>query len=178
MLTVFIVASIATAWVVFYQLNIFFFSSLELNPFASWIFLPAGIKLLSILLFDYIAIAGLFIGAMITSDILLYPISHLVFVSAISAINPYFAVKFSKYCLKLDNLFYNLQGSQLLIICFVAAVFNSVTQMIYLKSIKIVDTPLQGAISMMIGDFLGCVLVLLLFVLAIKLFRKYLSADN
>jgi len=178
MITVFIVAGIATAWVVFYQLNIFFFSGLELNPFVNWIFLPAEIKLLSILLFDYIAIAGLFIGAMITSDILLYPISHLVVVSAISAINPYFAVNISKRCLKLDNLFYNLQISQLLIICFTAAFFNSVAHIIYLKSVKIADTPLLGAIIMMIGDFLGCVLVILLFALAIKLVRKYLSADN
>lgn len=178
MKTVFIVAGIAVTWVGFYQLNTFVFSSLEINPFVSWIFLPAGIKLLSILLFDSIAIAGLFIGAMITSDILLYPISHLVVISAISAINPYIAVNISKRFLNVDSLLFNLKVSQLLIICFTAALFNSVAHIIYLHSVKMVSTPIQSAVSMLIGDFLGCVLVLLLCALAIKLIRKNVSTDN
>ena len=173
-----IVALVAAAWVFFYQINIFLFSSLGISPFISWIFLPAGIKLLSILLFDSIAIAGLFIGAMITSEILLYPISHLVFISAISAINPYIAVNISKRFLNVDNLLFNLKVSQLLIICFTASIFNSVAHMIYLYSVNMVSTPLQSTVSMLIWDFLGCVLVLLLCALAIKLIRKNVSTDN
>jgi len=172
------VIGIALAWILLFSLNNLAFSHLELSHFVNWIFLPAGIRLVAVLLFDSVAIVGLFVGAMVTSDFSHTSLPHAIVIAAISAINPYIAVNISKYFLQIDGLLSNLKAPQLLILCSTAAVFNSLAHELYFNSIKLDNTPLSNSITMMIGDFFGCLIMLYLLSIAIKLIRKYIAADH
>lgn len=172
------VVGIALAWILLFSLNNLAFSHLELSQFVNWVFLPAGIRLVAVLLFDSVAIVGLFVGAMMTSDFSHLALQHILVISAISAVNPYIAVKTSKYFLNIDNLLSNLRPSQLLVLCLTAAVFNSVAHMLYLNAIRVDDAPFKDSMTMMIGDFFGCLLMLLTCTFAIKLIRKYVATDR
>ena len=59
---------VAIAWTLLFKLNMWLFKSLEVNQFVSWVFLPAFIRILSVLLFGWAAVVGLIVGAIITSN--------------------------------------------------------------------------------------------------------------
>ena len=94
---------VAIAWTLLFKLNMWAFKSLEVNHFVSWIFLPAFIRILSVLLFGWAAVTGLIIGAIITSNPA--DIGHTTpyVLALISGVGPMIAVRFCENVLKLPQ---------------------------------------------------------------------------
>jgi hypothetical protein len=63
-----VAASVAALWVGLFKFNSIFFEYLGVSQYISWVFLPAAIRMISVMLFDWVGAAGLFVGAVITSD--------------------------------------------------------------------------------------------------------------
>ena len=70
-----VVLMVALSWVITYQLNILLFRNASISPMVSWIFLPAGIKIISVIVFDKLGVLGLFL-------VHLQPITLMVLMSA------------------------------------------------------------------------------------------------
>ena len=172
------VVGIALTWVLLFSFNNFAFSHFAHSAYANWIFLPAGVRLVAILLFDSIAILGLFVGSIITSDFTHLNLTNVIVISAISAINPFIALNISKYFLKINSQLINLQPSQLLILCSISALFNGLAHTIYLNFSNLENAVLANLITMMVGDFLGCLIILYVFSIGIKLTRKYVATNR
>ena len=162
---------VATAWVLLFRLNTVAFSHLETSKFINWVFIPAGVRLISVLLFGIYGVIGLFSGALITGSQAGLELDTMIAVSLISAINPYLAVNFAKYCLKIDSLMQGLNAKQLLTISFFAALFNGLSHNLYFH-LYIRESSILNSINMFIGDFVGSLIVLYTFALLIKWLRR------
>jgi hypothetical protein len=128
--------------------------------------------MVAILLFGEIAIIGLFVGALISGAILKIGIVSTIVLSLISAINPYISVNLTKQLLKVDALLSNLSASQLLILSFTSALFSGLCHNIYFYFMHMSSQPFKDTFAMFTGDFVGCLILLYLFGLSIKLIRK------
>jgi len=58
---------VSLTWILLFYLNALIFQTLSINHLVSWIFLPACIRLLSVLIFEWAGVFGLFLGALVTS---------------------------------------------------------------------------------------------------------------
>lgn len=130
------------------------------NDFIYWIFLPSGLRLISVLLLEFDAVIGLFIGRLITSDDL-PDITSVICISLISAIAPYIAYLFAKYKLDLKKSLTNMTGKQLLLLTLIFAFINSTLHNIYFYITKLEYDFWEDIAVMFIGDFTGSLLVIL-----------------
>lgn len=168
---------VATAWVLLFRLNTAAFSHFETSKFINWVFIPAGVRLISVLLFGIYGVVGLFFGALMTGSQEGLNLDTAITISLISAINPYLAVNFAKYCLKVDSLMRGLIAKQLLTISFFAALFNGLSHNLYFH-LYIRESSIFNCINMFIGDFLGSLIVLYTFAFLIKWLRKSVTLQE
>jgi hypothetical protein len=98
---------------IFFKLNIIVFSFLEKSQFVNLVFMPAGVRLVSVLLFNALGVIGWFVGALITSTIVGTNLTEALIISLISALNPYLSVLITKRLLHVDNLLKNFMQKNL-----------------------------------------------------------------
>jgi len=123
-------------------------------------------------LFNRNAIAGLFVGALITNiDSPLHFVT-LISISLISALNPYIAYKVSNVLLKVQSSLVDLTPNQLLLMSVMSAFFNTFSHNLYFYFTGLTQEFWMNSLKMFTGDLLGCLLVLYTFSLSIKLFKK------
>ena len=162
---------VALTWVLFFKLNTFVFSYFEQSQFVNWIFMPAGIRLLAVLLFDEYAAIGLFIGALITSPELSTNITESLVISLISALNPYIAIHITKRLLKVDNPLARLHAKELLLIAVFSAAFNCLSHHLYFYLVAL-KASWPNCLTMFIGDLLGITITFMFFNMVLKFIRK------
>lgn len=170
------VVGIAVAWVLLFQVNMSLFSHLKQTHYITWIFLPAGLRMVTILLFGEIAILGLFAGALLSGFILQIGLSTAIVLSLISAINPYISVSISKRFLKIDDLLSNLSAPQLITLSLTSALFSGICHNIYFYYMHMSKQPLVDTVGMFTGDFIGCLLLLYIFSITIKFIRRSVAS--
>ena len=140
-------------------------------------FLPAGLRLVAVLLFGLYGVIGLFFGAMVTGLPLGLDTQTTITISLISAVNPYLAINTTKYCLKIDRLMTGLNAKHLLSISFFAALFNGLSHNLYFHT-HVHETTLENCITMFVGDFLGSLILLYAFALGIKWLRRTVKVQS
>ena len=172
MKTIFYVALIAIAWVILFQLNMYVFSDFKHNLYNTCVFLPAGLRLVSVLLVNETAILGIFIGTFISNDLIEIPLQYSLVLSFISAINPYIAIKLSKRLLKIDDLLSNLTPSNLIMMSLISSIFNGLSQNLYIESVDLSHKAVSDVLSMFVGDFLGCLILLYVLSISLKLVSR------
>lgn len=162
---------IAFIWVLLFELNQLFFSYFKITDNHNLIFLPAAARLLAILLFKQLGVIGLFLGSLLTGWLHLpnTSFSEITIISAISALSPYIAVTITKYCLEINDLLSSLHKKQLLIICAFYAIINSLCHNLYFYFTQPAFNFSSHFLTMMLGDFFGCMLVLYLISLFMRL---------
>jgi hypothetical protein len=170
------ILGVALAWLCFFRLNGFIFSYLEQTQFINWIFMPSGISLVSVLLFDEFAVVGLFIGAIITSPEVSSNMTETLAISLISALNPYIAVHITKRLLKVDHILSQLRAKELILMAIFSAAFNSLSHHLYFH-LAALKASWANCAKMFVGDLLGMALTLILFNIALKLIRKTTLAN-
>lgn len=151
---------VAIVWTLLFKLNMWVFKSLEVNHFVSWIFLPAFIRILSVLLFGWAAVIGLIIGAIITSQ--LADIGHTspYLLAIISGVGPMIAVRFCEYILKLPPTLIGIRPSHLFIFAITGAFVNVSLNGYYFALHQLPSHPITCLSPMFIGDMLGSIIML------------------
>lgn len=174
-----VVLMVALSWVVIYQLNIFLFNKASISQMVSWIFLPAGIKIISVIIFDKLGVLGLFFGALTTYYLNDFTVSSPLILSSVSAISPYIAIHLSRYLLKLDKLFSDMSVGQLIFISTMYAIVNTLLHH-FLVGVHMRNLAGFGNenIVMFCGDLVGTLLLLFVMALGIKYLRDTYKITN
>ena len=83
----------AIAWIGLFELNAYLFEGLVVNQNVSWVFLPAFVRVLSVLVAGYAGVVGLFIGALFTNlPINSVELIDVLVLTSITALNPLLGV--------------------------------------------------------------------------------------
>lgn len=151
---------VAIVWTLLFKLNMWVFKSLEVNHFVSWIFLPAFIRILSVLLFGWAAVIGLIIGAIITSQPADIGHTSPYLLAIISGVGPMIAVRFCEYILKLPPTLIGIRPSHLFIFAITGAFVNVSLNGYYFALHQLPSHPITCLSPMFIGDMLGSIIML------------------
>lgn len=167
------VVGVAVAWVALYQFNTWLFSSIHLTGFISWIFLPAAIRMLAVMVGGWAGALGLFLGAIITNfSLLQFEPLNIVVLAALSALGPLVAVYLCTRWLQLPSDLGGLQRSQLMVFAVAGAVFNVFPHNLYFYMTGLTHDAWSGVFPMFVGDLAGTLIVLYLASLSIRLALK------
>lgn len=164
------VIGVAVVWLAFFKLNALLFSQLEHSSRAHWIFLPAALRVLAVLLFRGEGAAGLVIGAYLTlphdpSSSLPYELS----LSISSALAPLVAIWFCRQLFPIASDLSGLRGKHIIALSVANAAVNSVIiNMVMLIAGKLNDD-LEHMLTIFVGDMLGAALLLTLISAALRL---------
>lgn len=155
------VGGVALTWVALFKLNAYWFEFLSVSPYVGWIFLPAAVRVLSVLVFRGRGVWGLFLGAMITNAPLL---SHQLFealaLSTMSAVAPALALWLGIRWFKLTPALNGLNGWQLLGLSGLAAACSSLLHSAMFYWVKHDHEWMKAIVPMTVGDFAGTLIVL------------------
>lgn len=167
------VIGIAAAWVALYQLNTWLFSEIHLTGFISWIFLPAAIRMLAVMIGGWAGALGLFFGAIITNlSALEFEPFNVCVLAALSALGPLVAVNLCSRWLQLPTDLAGLQRTQLLVFAIAGAIFNVFPHNFYFYMIGLSHDAWSGVLPMFVGDLAGTLIMLYLASLSIRLVTK------
>lgn len=167
------VLGVALAWFALFQLNTWLFSTIHLTGFISWIFLPAAIRMLAVMVGGWTGTLGLFFGGILTNlSLLKYEPFNIVMLAGLSALGPLIAFNLCTRWLKLPRDLAGLQRSQLLVFAIVGAIFNSFPHNLYFYFTGLSPDAWSGVVPMFIGDLAGTLIMLYLASLVIRLFSK------
>lgn len=160
-----IVTGTAFVYAGLYFLNTALFPALVLSAHVSLIFLPSGVRLISVLLFSHWGALGIVFGSVLTS--LLDPPENLgpTLVGAwlISGVAPWLARAAGIRFLHMDRQLKNLSGTDLLKLSLMFAAFNAVMHQLWFHWQDNSSDFLRQTWSMAVGDLLGAALLLYAF---------------
>lgn len=156
-------AMTASAWIVLYQLNAWWFAALDWADGVSWIFLPAAVRLLAVLLFGTAGALGLFLGGLFTMTVIEEAdASKALGVAAVSALAPLMAVGLMLRRLRLPSSLCGLGTRQLALLAVASAAASVTLHNLYYWVTAHRADPLSGLLPMFVGDIAGTVIVLYL----------------
>ncbi len=164
---------VALLWLLLFRLNQWAFSSFEVTVFITWVFLPAAIRMLAVMVCDWVGALGLFAGALFTNQT--DPTGELtdgLMLAFLSATGPLVAFWFCTRFLSLPSNLTGLTARQLLVFATMGAVFNAVPHNIYFYLSGRMASPIEGLVPMFFGDLLGTVVVLYAVSFALRLIFK------
>lgn len=172
-----IVSFVAILWATMFEINAWFFSSLEHTTRAHWIFLPAALRPLSILIFGRLGAWGLVLGAYIT----VYGSTngqylHEVVLSLLSGLLPWFAVARGRALFRIPDSLAGLRARHVVILCTMCAGANAIGLNAYLWMAGRLDGNVVQILAIFVGDVLGAAIILLLIPPALTLALRHASA--
>jgi hypothetical protein len=141
-------AVVAGVWVCLYVLNDWLFSQVAISVYASWIFLPAALRMLAVLLCGWVGVAGLFIGSLMTAF------------AGLSALAPMMAYLL---CIRWFNWQSDLRGlsaTQLVVLSLLVALIGASMHNLHLIGIGAIDSFGPTFVTMFVGDMAGTFIVL------------------
>ena len=165
--------AVALLWVLLFRLNQWAFSFFEVTVFITWIFLPAAIRMLAVMVCDWAGALGLFAGALFTNQTdSTGDLSDGLVLAFLSATGPLVAFWLCTRWLSLPATLTGLTARQLLVFAAVGALLNAVPHNIYFYISGRMTNPIEGLLPMVLGDFLGIIVVLYAVSLALRLIFK------
>jgi hypothetical protein len=151
----------AAAWVVLHQVNAMWSEALAWSAGVTWLFLPAAIRPLAILLFGVWGAVGLFIGSLVTMTLFTdAQAGHVLAVAGLSALAPLLAVNLGLRLLKLEGHLGGMTARQLLALVVASAAVSVCLHNLYYWVADLQQGPFSGVVPMFVGDLLGTLLVL------------------
>mgnify|MGYP000226306894 CR=1 FL=1 len=155
--------AIALGWMALFNFNALIFSPLAHSSQAHWIFLPAALRIIMVLVFRDIGVIGLMFGAFLT---LPHPSPSELPHEIILAISSGFAPMIAVYlCRRLFHIAYDLSGLRPLHIIglsLAGAVMNSLLLNGYLAISGRLNGDVEQILTVFVGDTLGTAIVLLI----------------
>ena len=127
----------------------------------SWVFLPAAVRLLSVMLLGRRGAMGLWIGTLITNEAVFGGDKfESIAVATLSATGPLVAVYLTMRWLKVPLNLRGLTTPHLTIFAIVGAFCNVIPHNLFFWLAGITPNPFGGLIPMFVGDVAGTVIVL------------------
>lgn len=173
---IFFVTIVAAIWIALFQLNTWLFSDAKVSGYISWVFLPAAIRMLAVMIGGWAGAFGLFVGALVTNIAFIeYEPLNVVTLAALSSVGPLLAAYLCTRWLRLPKDLSGLHRSQLLVFAVAGAIFNVFPHNMYFYLIGMSSDAWSGVVPMFVGDLLGTLAVLYLASILIRLFSKGLG---
>ena len=161
---------VACAWIIFYHLSIDVLAYFAFNDETFWIFLPAGIRLVAVILFGWVGVVGLFIGNMLTPDN--FSFGHVLLLSAVSALSPKLALISGRRLLHLSPTLASLNPFHLVVLALMASSYNALMR-VGLINLLGKSQPLFNLLPMFVGDLVGTFMIIYLAVFGFWLARRW-----
>jgi len=160
----------ALAYASFYQLNSWLFSQTAVSEHISWVFLPAAVRMLSVLLFGWGGVVGLFLGSVaVIQPILEADPSRALTLATLSSLPSSLAARTVQVVLSLPRTLAGVTGRQLLLFGLVGGLANSASHTVYFIWLAGELGPLEGFIPMFVGDTVGTLILLYAGALVLRL---------
>lgn len=167
---------VALLWVLLFSLNQWAFSVTEVSSYISWIFLPAALRMLAVMVCDWVGAVGLFVGAMLTNQTdLTGGLGDGLMLAFLSAIGPMLAFWFCTKLLSLSKDLSGLTATQLFVFALTGALFNAVPHNIYLYLSGRMSSPIEGLVPMLVGDLVGTLIMLYVVSVALRFVSRRVS---
>jgi len=171
-LNLLIITATVIVYMLVYSANDWLFKHIEFTQGIAWIYLPAGIRLISTLLFAEAGVLGILIGSLLTASLYtLFPGDPITTIgySLISALAPYLAYRFTLQEMRLQRSLSNLTTTRLLACILLYGLANPLFQLMWFVLRGVSYHFWSGLIVMSIGDLTGSLIV----VYAIKLLLSF-----
>jgi hypothetical protein len=162
MLTALLTMVIYTA---FYVLNVNLFYSMEFSQGIAWVYMPAGVRLLCILMFAEAGGIGIFFASLLTASFYdLFPDDPIAMFgySLISALSPYLVYRFMTQVMGLQRSLTALTPAKLIQCGVLFAIMNPLLQLIWFTLRDVSYHFWENLTVMSLGDLLGSAIVLYL----------------
>jgi hypothetical protein len=170
------VAGVAAAWVIFFNINSALFAQLANSPRAHWIFLPAALRVLSVLLFDGWGAAGLMVGAYFTlSQHGLADLPGDLLVAASSALAPLIGIAACRRWLHIAWDLSGLRGLHIIAVSVATAAANTVILNLALAAVGQFHGNLVRIATVFVGDVLGTAIMLSVIAAALSLITRQVA---
>lgn len=162
----------ALAYVGFFLLNDWLFSRVKVSDYVSWIFLPAAIRMLSVLLFGWAAVAGLFIGslAMLAGPLAHEPV-HALFLALLSSVPALVAARLVQRTVGVQDDLAGMTGRHLVVFGLAGGLTSSLVHTVYFMGYHRSLDVVHDFWPMLIGDTVGTLITLYLGALALRRLR-------
>lgn len=168
---------VALLWVLLFGLNQWAFSVTEVSSLISWIFLPAALRMLAVMVCDWVGAVGLFVGAMLTNQTdLTGGLGDGLVLAFLSATGPMLAFWFCTRLLSLSRDLSGLTATQLLVFASTGALLNAVPHNIYFYLSGRMTSPVEGLVPMFVGDLVGTLIMLYVASLALRFLSRRTSS--
>jgi len=156
-----IIAGVACLWVIFFRLNSLFFNGFAHSVRAHWIFLPAALRVIALLLFDELAVVGLTVGAYMTlglSERVIMPGAALLALS--SGVAPWIAVAMWRRIFHIRRDLAGLRPLDVVALSLGSAVMNSALLNLVLTLTGEMPGDVEQIATIIVGDAVGTAIVL------------------
>jgi len=165
------VLSVACAWLFSYHVSVDWMAYFSFNHETFWVFLPAGVRLVAVILFGWVGVVGLFIGSVLTPDDV--PFSHVLLLSAVSALGPKLALITGRRLLHLTPTLVSLKPIHLVVLTLVASSYNALMRVGLMQFLGNSQF-LFNLLPMFVGDLVGTFMIFYLAVFGLWLARRWL----
>ncbi|MFD0668624.1 hypothetical protein ACT80S_12970 [Ramlibacter sp. MAHUQ-53] len=155
------IASAGLAYAGLYHLNAWLFDHSEFTRHINWIFLPAAVRMVAVLVFGWAGVAGLFIGSIsVIPEIVQSDFLHAATLATLSSVPALLAARAVQRLLDVPASLAGVTGKQLLCFGVAGGLANSVAHTLYFAWRAGSLEPLQGFTPMLVGDTVGTLLML------------------
>ena len=168
---------IALLWASLFRLNEWLFSTISISQHINWIFLPAALRMVSVMLLGATGSIGLILGALITSNPA-SPVIDALALATLSGLCPYISVAICNHLFKLPSDLGGLSAKQLVYFALAGGVLSVVPHHLYFYSLNHVSYLFEGAGPMLVGDIVGALIMLYAANLIIRLTDKARALSN
>jgi len=155
------VLGIAAAWMLLYELNRWLFGSTAVTSNVSWVFLPAALRMLAVLLLEWAGVFGLLLGNLaVTWMYFDQGKGDMLIQSTLSSIAPMLAYLAVRRWYNLPRELSGLTYRHLLVLSIAGGISSSILHQGYFHLSGRCGTQLVDAIPMFAGDVAGTLIVL------------------
>jgi hypothetical protein len=164
----------ALSYYVIFQLNFFLFDWLEFSNGVNWVFLPSGLRLLIILVLHTYGAFGIMVGSTYINYTLGTSDDHVfnIITGIISGGAPLIARVISEGLLRLETNLTGLTSNGLLQLSVLFAAISATTHQIWYFWIGRTENFVASTLAMVMGDWVGTVLILSMATLVLRLVRR------
>jgi hypothetical protein len=167
-------AGVAAAWVLLFEVNRWLFADAAVSSYVSWIFLPAAIRMLAVLLFEWAGVLGLLVGGFLSAQIDFdMGAGEALLLSTLSAIGPMIAYIVTRRWFGLPRELSGLTPRHLLVFAIAGSLSSTLLHQGYFFLNETSDTQPLDAIPMFVGDMVGTLVVLYLASAILRLARRH-----
>lgn len=175
-----LVLGCAVAYFYAFKLNLYWFDWIEFSHGVNWVYIPSGLRLLFVLLFTRLGGIGVALSSIAVNYSYGDTEAHIfnIFTGVISGASPCVARYLARRWFNLDPLLTNLTGRDFFKLSVLFAAVNALLHQLWFFWVDKTSDFLASTAAMVVGDWLGTVLVLATVSLCIQLYKLRQTHQN